>query len=449
MKKGSLLFVITFCYFLMSLIGLEAASAQMEREEITYVLEVAESIFATSGNLGDIDYSNKSVLSHPSAALWLRTSDINVDGNMKLFRSFLKFNAGDMASLPSGADIDGAALWMYTYGSGYDHDGISTATVRELSSNNWSENTLHWGNMPTSTVRVISTRNIPRVPGCSAYDFNIALSHIARWRNAGGLFSFQIRSNITRSFRSHRDTEGIPHIRMAVSYDAIYVSADITQGSWSNSPVTVRLSFHDNDGVGIVRKQYRWSQSAAIPSSGWLNVPTNNRVTQSNQGIWYLHVRTEDGSGNINYTITSDGIYAPVGQGKMRTNNTTVGGPFGPYRIDLTPPVIFFRNIADTEDYLSRDWEESPVSMRVKVSDAGGSGYNGTRYVWSQSNEKPSVFDWGGYSINSNWVIFQSIAGEWYLHVEARDGAGNVSYRYEGPYRISVRNRLRTRLINN
>lgn len=448
MKKASILFLVILCYFLVSLVGYEVASAQTGREEITYVLQVTESIFSTSGNLGDVDYSNSNVLTHPTASRWLRSSDINCDDNMKLFRSFLKFNPQDMSILPAGADVDDAALWLYTYGSEYDHAGTASVTVRELASSSWLETTLHWGNMPTSTLRVISTRNIPRQTGIRGYDFNIALAHINRWENAGKRISLQVRSDITRSYRSHRYDKGIPHMRIAVSYDAIYVSADITQRTWLNSPATVQLFFHDNDGVGIVRKQFAWSESTDTPSTGWMDVPSNNTVTQSSEGVWYLHVRTEDGSGNINYIVTSDGVYAPVGQGKIRTNNTTVGGPFGPYRIDLTPPVIFFRNAEDTVDFLERDWDESPVSVRVKVTDKGGSGYNGTRYVWAESPERPGVFVWGGYFMNSNWVVTQNVAGEWYLHAEARDGAGNITYRYAGPYRVAVRNRLRTRLIN-
>ncbi|WP_288925344.1 hypothetical protein [Aminobacterium colombiense] len=137
-------------------------------------------------------------------------------------------------------------------------------------------------------------------------------------------------------------------------------------------------------------------------------------------------------------------------QGTLTWSQTSYQGRYSGEvsTLDLDPPEIFFRNEIDTKDFLGRDWEASPVTVRVKVTDAGGSGYNGTRYMWSQYFSQPDGTDWSGWTMNSSWPITQNLAGEWYLHVEARDAAGNVSYRYEGPYRISVKNRLRTRIIN-
>jgi murein DD-endopeptidase MepM/ murein hydrolase activator NlpD len=173
------------------------------------------------------------------------------------------------------------------------------------------------------------------------------------------------------------------------------VSASPATGGWSNTPITVTLTYSDG-GSGLRIRQYAWSTSTVTPST-WNNY--TSPVTQSGEGIWYLHVKAADVAGNV-YT-----------------------GYFGPYKIDRTAPAV-------SASPPSREWGDTPVTVTLTFSDSGGSGIKDKLYSWSTNTNTPT--EWNNYEA----PVTQATPGVWYLHVKVTDTAGNVTTTYFGPYTI-------------
>jgi murein DD-endopeptidase MepM/ murein hydrolase activator NlpD len=168
---------------------------------------------------------------------------------------------------------------------------------------------------------------------------------------------------------------------------------------WGNTDIAAAVSVSDIGGSGVNSVQYAWTTSATKPSGGWINTSASSTLTQSGNGTWYLHVQATDNAGNYAYT------YA------------------GSYRIDKAIPDI-------SASPISRDWDNSDVTVTLTYTDSGGSGVATKQYAWSTSTTTPST--WSTYS----GPVTQSNTGTWYLHARAVDNAGNVKTEYFSPYRI-------------
>ncbi|AEE97566.1 Peptidase M23 [Mahella australiensis 50-1 BON] len=174
------------------------------------------------------------------------------------------------------------------------------------------------------------------------------------------------------------------------------ISASPSGRDWGKTNVTVTLTYTDAGGSGLPTRQYAWSKSTTTPTV-WNNY--TGQVTQTADGVWYLHARAVDGAGN---SITTY---------------------FGQYKIDKTPPTI----IAVPA---SSDWGNTDISVTLTYSDAVGSGLSTRRYAWSTSTAVPTA--WVDYTA----PVKQTEEGIWYLHVRAEDNVGNVNTQYFGPYKI-------------
>lgn len=82
-----------------------------------------------------------------------------------------------------------------------------------------------------------------------------------------------------------------------------------------------------------------------------------------------------------------------------------------------------------------RDWDKTNVTVNVIFSDKGGSGFNSYRYAITQS-PSPPINGWSNWVTSSNAVINITTEGKNYLHIEAKDNAGNVMQRSIGEYQI-------------
>ncbi|MCK2000754.1 hypothetical protein MZM54_05035 [[Brevibacterium] frigoritolerans] len=81
-------------------------------------------------------------------------------------------------------------------------------------------------------------------------------------------------------------------------------------------------------------------------------------------------------------------------------------------------------------------WTTSPVNVNVTADDDGGSGYRGFRYALSTSTSKPS--DWSVINSEKSGIAKIDKSGALYLHLEAYDKIGNITYKYFGPYYMDV-----------
>lgn len=122
------------------------------------------------------------------------------------------------------------------------------------------------------------------------------------------------------------------------------ISANTSSRGWGKGNVSVTLTHNDGQS-GIKTKQYKWSTSKSTPSS-WSTYSSS--LTQTNQGIWYLHARAVD---NVDRVTTKR---------------------FGPYKIDKTAPS---GSIAKSPS----SWTNGNVTLMLSTSDSGGSGYYRTK----------------------------------------------------------------------
>ena len=125
------------------------------------------------------------------------------------------------------------------------------------------------------------------------------------------------------------------------------------------------------------------------------------------------------GTGNYSYTLkvtNSDNI---VSEGY--TKSFTV-------ETDTKKPVA-------TIDPTYSDWTDS-LDINITIEDFE-SGLKYWRYVYTQSQDKPEDNAYGAWQTNSEESLHFDTDGEYYLHIQAVDNAGNVLDRTVGSYKIT------------
>lgn len=104
----------------------------------------------------------------------------------------------------------------------------------------------------------------------------------------------------------------------------------------------------------------------------------------------------------------------------------------------------FRRQVAVTEDtskpeaifnLTHQDWTSSDVNATITFRDEGGSGFNNQRYAISNSIVPPTS-GWSTWSTETQRTVTVSNEGKWYIHIEAKDNAGNTLQQSMGEYQI-------------
>ncbi|KAB3535628.1 hypothetical protein F8154_05720 [Alkaliphilus pronyensis] len=299
-----------------------------------------------------------------------------------------------------------------------------------------------------------------------------------------GVWSFPKIEHINTSI------ENIPPI--------ITVTPEKTEG-WYNKEkaitdgeLTLQVTANAFMGKTISQVRHSWSNSITTPAAWTTTTQSNFNVTQTSDGIWYLHIEATDSGGQNTAavfgpykidrtpptppTINNNQAWTNVSQvpvtikngtdnlsgvdrveyrltGATTLNWTTYTGQFNivnagitniyartidvagntstdtnsKVRIDRTPPTI------DT-DLKSYEGMEA-IDVTITASDTGGSALKDMRYKWTTSTTKPTT-GWTT-TTQSNVTTPRDTEGEWYLHMESFDNAGNSYYRYRGPYIIN------------
>jgi hypothetical protein len=188
-----------------------------------------------------------------------------------------------------------------------------------------------------------------------------------------------------------------------VSVPYIVINANPASLPWQNTNAVVNLSTATTNGT-FSRIDYQWTNSVTKPTSGFLSsASTSFNTTQSSTGIWYLHAEAYETGGQSRYNS------------------------FGPYQIDKIAPSI-------EADKTNAECSE-PVTVNIKIEDEGGSGIKDVKYRWSNSTIKPTL----GWSIvKDSFTTTLVDEGTWYLHIEATDNAGNITYKYLGTYKVNT-----------
>lgn len=167
---------------------------------------------------------------------------------------------------------------------------------------------------------------------------------------------------------------------------------------WQNTDISVVPSYNDTGYSGLMQSMYEWSNDLDIPSE-WNNYAGGNLV-QTQDGIWYLHMKAVDGAGNV--TVQT----------------------YGPYGIDRIAPSL---SIEPAE----RDWDNADVGVTPLYTDEGGSNIKSAVYSWTISPDTTGSLD-----NHTAGDIVQSRDGVWYLYIKVEDNAGNVTESAYGVYKV-------------
>lgn len=250
---------------------------------------------------------------------------------------------------------------------------------------------------------------------------------------------------------------------------------------------TILVDVRDDTRLNTV--MYTWSNSATIPTNGWLHMPENQTIKRSgNDGLKYLHVKATDVAGNQSHAVSqrvfdnsSPVIYMEEMHKYAKTHevHVKVTAADSPIRSVLygwsrneTPPAIMLLMIGtdkklDLTSYEYLNGLFGPLYLHVKVTDWRGREYaaytvryfdgedpkvrlvDDSTYAKSHSVRLDATdnhriermeYAWttSAYQPRSGWIearhgeIITKSDGtdEYYLHVRAYDEAKNMDHSY-------------------
>lgn len=181
-------------------------------------------------------------------------------------------------------------------------------------------------------------------------------------------------------------------------------------GAWGQrADATVTIMDSGGSAVDPQTRKYQWSTSTAVPTT-WLDLPTNGKVSQMEDGMWYLHVKASDYAGNE--TVRYVGRY-----------NVDTSAPQGDYTMEYNPHsselLIKPSNVMD-ESVNGAASGIKEIRVTVTAETAGGNESR-TQTIASGFN---SQFVFNGRSIHET---FSGKANKITVHLEIEDNAGNIN----------------------
>lgn len=156
--------------------------------------------------------------------------------------------------------------------------------------------------------------------------------------------------------------------------------------------------------------------------------PTGKTITQR---IWTV----KNSSGQVIYNATTPLTrYGTVGDYEV---SLKVANSLGQWSEVFSRPLKVVDDTTAPEVVINptnSGWTKS-VNVSLSFSDVGGSNFHSYRYVISSSVTAPTS-GWSGWIASSTGNITINSEGYQYLHVEAKDGKGNLMKRSTGIYHI-------------
>jgi hypothetical protein len=307
--------------------------------------------------------------------------------------------------------IDGAKLYVWEFHSW-------SCTPRNVSvhriTSSWDGNYIRWSNQP-GVAAAETTVNVAKgfSSACAAgwVEFPSLGSVVRHWKDNNNNYGLQIRSpNETdndwwKKWRT-REASNVPHL------DVIYTEADTTppvisnlasgthpnQSSWysNNSP---SLSWSGSDSSGIAGYSYLLDQSSGtVPDNTLEGSGTSTSYSNLSDGVHYFHIKAKDNAGNwsvaYHYTVRVD---RSLPSDPSITSSTHT------------------RDVCSTSSSPSFGWSASD-------SPSGVEGYG---YVLDQSSG--TVPGTSSVSTTTSQSYSNLTDGYWWMHIRAKDRAGNLS----------------------
>lgn len=190
-----------------------------------------------------------------------------------------------------------------------------------------------------------------------------------------------------------------------------------TSRDWEIADISVGVTLTDTGGSTYKQARYVWTTNTTKPTTGWNSWNTSNTqtLTQSADGIWYLHVEAQDNAGNTSY------LYG------------------GMYKVDKTAPTlnVDFSEIIDQEVYsyigtnkllfsglVSENNVENQVDVfyYVETKDSGIKVTDADVLLFHQANNVTNA------SFNGKFTVLPSMKnGKYTLVVYAKNHLGLTS----------------------
>lgn len=168
----------------------------------------------------------------------------------------------------------------------------------------------------------------------------------------------------------------------------------------------VSIAINVTDSSAISKIMYAFSTDSNPPAAGWTETANNSTVGLSGvTGQYYLHVKAEDSAGNT---------------GVFRSET---------YHMDSTDPIISIEPDGAAG-------ERVIISPEIKVAD--DSSITELSYAFSDKSDSEEMkeADWTTiiHKPAGNKVSLSGVSGAYYLHVKAKDAAGNEAVKTSNPY---------------
>lgn len=268
--------------------------------------------------------------------------------------SYLSMNMGiikfDLSAIPSNANIISATFRAYMLS---ESSGISTNINKLYRLNDsyyddFTENEIfswmaHWPAM-TNLHEVV----VGKDEGWKEWSNDAIKDTVQGWvdgsiENRGFVLgpSSTVYDSFNRYYYSKEYMDGsfAPElvIEYTISSGLLKVEASIESRDWETDNIYVDLTYINEGDGGVGTKQFAWSTSTNVPTS-WNNY--TGTVSQSTDGIWYLHYKISDTNGNY-----KTGYFGPY---KKRSGCIT--------NVDISINntynfVIYSKNITDYSQY--------------------------------------------------------------------------------------------------
>ncbi|MBM7679075.1 OmpL47-type beta-barrel domain-containing protein, partial [Gracilibacillus alcaliphilus] len=170
-----------------------------------------------------------------------------------------------------------------------------------------------------------------------------------------------------------------------------------TPTEWTNVP-TVKITAGEDEDSGVDDTKYRLQGNDDEEWGEWQTLDETGKVKIEAEGETMIQARTIDRAGN-----------------QSEVTEVTV-------KIDQTKPDIAFNPNGNNK-------VAKEGSTKVTVTDEGsGVDEDSLFYIWSQSETSPDEeAEWSAFT-NGEKLTKTRADGDWYLHIQATDRAGNQAY---------------------
>lgn len=296
-----------------------------------------------------------------------------------------RYDGGSYASnLHSyGKELIANRLTIYKSDIPLKYAGDTTAPTLTITGNptTWTNNNV--------TLTVTATDDLSGVKRIQKPD--------GTWVN-GNSTTYAVSSNGTYTFKAEDNAGNVGTKSITISNidktPPTKPTINTSTTNWTNENVTFTITHGTDIESGVQKSQYK------INTGNWQDY--SSAVTVSDEGTHTIYARTIDKAGNISQEAT------------VKIN------------IDKTKPTI--SSIPDKRE----KWETSVININVSVKDAL-SGIKTRKY---ELNKSPTPTNLWSTANNNNFTVDVNSEGEWYLHVNVIDKAGNQELLSFGPYRF-------------